>query len=223
MTKSQRRDYNLKEARTYKVINFESRNPLMDRVFVAYRYVGDLLMAGTLMDFAILHGLEDVNEQVFVEEHEDWLLALKEIMLDISRAVDFLARVTNRDLKIESGAVVIMGQGYVSRTAEVWNTNVSRRMLTVRPAKQMWWVDGESDEGEAERDPANTWITDKDMCDCLTGSLGCGYWRGCTGRTITEHRLRGGCHCANSYQCDVSSDPQGSRVLAGCQSLSCSS
>jgi hypothetical protein len=135
-----------------------------------------------------------------VEEHEDWLLALREIMLDIPRAVDFLARVTNRDLKIESGAVVLMGQGYVSRTAEVWNTTVSRRMLTARPAKQVWWVDGESDEGEAERDPANTWITDTDMCDCLADALGCGYWRGCVDRTITERRLRGGCHCANSYQ-----------------------
>ena len=110
---------------------------------------------------------------------------------------------------------------YASRTAAVWNTTVRRRVLTVRPAKEIWWVDYESDEGEAERDPRNLWISDTDMCDCVD-SLEHNYWRGCLGRTLTGQQLRGGCSCSNSYEmhtdmCNSRYDPQGQRGLVGCQ------
>ena len=133
------------EARRQKVSEFEAKYPLTERVFSAYGHVGYLDMGEKLVDFATLHGLGDVSELVFIEKHNEWLHVLKEIMLDMARAVDFLARVANMDLKIASGALVVMGKGYASRTSGVWNINVRRRVLTPRPLKEIWWVSWESD------------------------------------------------------------------------------
>jgi hypothetical protein len=101
-TTSRDRQKVLKEALARELLAFEVKNPLVQHVFYAYRHVGDLSMAGKLMDFATCYGLEDASEQAFLEKHPEWLRALMVLMGDLSRAVDFMARVTNTNLKIEA-------------------------------------------------------------------------------------------------------------------------
>ena len=100
MTPDQRCQEARKEAGRQAARDFQAKYPQVAPVFKAYRYVGDMNIIPKLVDFAVSNDLKEDLVSASSKKAGEWLEGLEEIMVSFPRAVDFLARVTNMDLKI---------------------------------------------------------------------------------------------------------------------------